>query len=104
MREEEREALRGAILAGPHMEGNVMEGLYFDVSTNLLYDIRLRIEGAVALYETDALCLKRLAVDNDKPDAACAFDTIGSALYDLRQDIQELHAAHIRECIREARS
>ena len=81
----------------------MMDELYIDVSTNLLYDIRLRIEGAVDLYEGDALCLKRLAVDNDKLDAACAFDTIGSALYDLRRDIQKLHAAHIRECIREAR-
>ena len=72
-----------------------MDELYIDVSTNLLYDIRLRIEGAVDLYEGDALCLKRLAVDNDKLDAACAFDTIGSALYDLRRDIQKLHAAHI---------
>ena len=101
---EEWRALRGAIPAGPHMEENVMDELYIDVSTNLLYDIRLRIEGAVDLYEGDALCLKRLAVDNDKLDAACAFDTIGSALYDLRRDIQKLHAAHIRECIREARS
>ena len=30
--------------------------------------------------------------------------TIASALYDLRSDIQKLHAAHIRECIREAKA
>lgn len=81
-----------------------MEELYIDISTNLLYDIRLRIEGVVNLYEGDALCLKRLAVDNDMPDSACAFDTIGSALYDLRRDIQKLHSAHIRECIRQSRA
>lgn len=81
-----------------------MQELYIDVSTNLLYDIRLRIEGAVELYETDALPLKRLAGDNDMLDCACAFDTIGLALYDLRSDIQKLHSAHIRECIREARA
>ena len=80
-----------------------MEEMFIDVAMNLLYDIRLRIEGAVRIYETDAKGLSILAEKNDMPDASCAMDTIASALYDLRRDIQKLHAAHIRECIREAR-
>ena len=80
----------------------MMEELYIDVSTNLLYDIRLRIEGAVQVYETEAKGLSVLAEKNDMPDASCAMDTIASALYDLRSDIQKLHSAHIRECIRQA--
>lgn len=79
-----------------------MEELYMDVSTNLLYDIRLRIEGAVELYETDALPLQKLAIQNDRLEAACAFDTIGAALYELRKDIQKLHAIHSRECVHRA--
>ena len=74
-----------------------MEEFYIDVALNLLYDIRLRIEGAVVLYDGDAAPLQHLAVKNDMPMAAAAFDTIGSALYDLREDIRTLHEACIKE-------
>ena len=39
-----------------------MEEMFMDVVMNLLYDIRLRIEGAVELYESDVTVLHRLAV------------------------------------------
>ena len=81
-----------------------MEEHYIDVSTNLLHAIRLRIEGAVVLYENDALPLRRLAVANDMPVAAGAYDTIGSALYDLRQDIQNLYEAHMKETVRPSKA
>ena len=74
-----------------------MEEAYMDVATNLLHDIRLRIEGAVVLYETDALPLRRLCVENERPISAGAYDTIVSALYDLRLDIQKLYEAHMIE-------
>ncbi len=74
-----------------------MEEAYMDVATNLLHDIRLRIEGAVVIYETDALPLRRLGLENERPISAGAYDTIGSALYDLRQDIQKLYEAHMIE-------
>ena len=77
-----------------------MEEFYMDVAMNLLYDIRLRIEGAVELFEDDAAPLRRLALENDMLTAATAFDTIGSALYDLRQDIRNLQEAHIKESIK----
>lgn len=80
-----------------------MEEMFMDVVMNLLYDIRLRIEGAVELYESDVTVLHRLAVQNDMPIAAGAFDTVGSALFSLRKDIRELHEACIKESIRQAR-
>ena len=76
-----------------------MKEFYIDVSTNLLYDIRLCIEGAVVLYENDAISLRRLALENDMLAAANAFDTIGAALYELLHDIRQLHEAHIKESV-----
>ena len=77
-----------------------MEEFDMDIAMNLLYDIRLRIEGAVELFEEDAAPLRRLALENDMLTAATAFDTIGSALYDLRQDIRSLQEAHSKESIK----
>ena len=77
-----------------------MDEFYIDVALNLLYDIRLRIEGAVELFEDDAAPLRRLALENDMLTAATAFDTIGSALYHLRQDIRSLHEAYTKESIK----
>jgi len=77
-----------------------MDEFYMDFATNLLHDIRLRIEGAVILFERDAIPLRRLGVEHDKPVAVGAYDTIGSALYDLRQDIRELYQGHMKEVSR----
>ena len=74
-----------------------MDEFYMDFATNLLHDIRLRIEGAVVIYEGDAMPLRRLGVENDMPVAVGAYDTIGSALYDLREDIRELYEGHMKE-------
>ena len=80
-----------------------MEDMFMDVVMNLLYDIRLRIEGAVELYENEITGLHRLAVQNDMPIVAGSFDTLGSALFSLRKDIRELHEACIKESIRQAK-
>ena len=77
-----------------------MEEFYMDVAMNLLNNMRLKIEGAVELYENEAAPLRHLTVTNDMLTAAGAFDTIGSALYDLRQDIRSLHEAHTKESIK----
>ena len=77
-----------------------MDEFYMDFATNLLHDIRLRVEGAVILFERDAIPLRRLGVTNDMPVAVGVYDTIGSALYDLREDIQELYDAHMKEANR----
>ena len=80
-----------------------MDEFYMDFATNLLHDIRLRIEGAVGIYEGDAMPLRRLGVEHDKPVAVGAYDTIGSALYDLRQDIRELYQGHMKEAGRQSK-
>ena len=80
-----------------------MDEFYMDFATNLLHDIRLRIEGAVVIYEGDAMPLRRLGVEHDKPVAVGAYDTIGSALYDLRQDIRELYQGHMKEAGRQSK-
>ena len=46
-----------------------MDEFYIDFALNLLHDMRLRIEGAVVLYERDAIPLRRLGVANDMPVA-----------------------------------
>lgn len=53
-----------------------------------LADMRLIIEGAVLIYEDEASTLLRLARVHDQDSAALAFDTIGSALYSLREQIR----------------
>ena len=44
--------------------------------------MRLVVEGAIVLYEGDAVPLYNLAAE--QPEAQGAFSTIGRALYDLR--------------------
>ena len=57
---------------------------------NSITGIRLLVEGAIALYEDDASGLYRLAMTQQKPVMALAFNTIGAALYDLRQYISKM--------------
>ena len=78
-----------------------MEDFFIDVSDNILTNMRLLIEGAVSLYETDAAPLHRLAKSNDMMVASRGFNSIGSALYDLREYIREFEEAHIKEVKRE---
>ena len=49
-------------------------------SSNAFADMRLLVEGAIALYEGDAMGLQSMAHKNQQPEAAMAFDTIGTAL------------------------
>lgn len=58
-----------------------------------LAQMRLLIEGASIIYEDGASSLLRLAYDNDQPAAAMAFDTIGTALYHLREHTIRLQMA-----------
>ena len=81
-----------------------MKKFHTDTAANLLCNMRIRIEGIVQLYEDDAAPLQRLTETNDMLTTAAAFDVIGSALYDLRQDIRNLHTAHVKECARQAQA
>ena len=73
------------------------------------------ISGAIAFYEMegdeiiqglrqqqkDALPLNQMAKEQEEWIAANAFNTIGEALYSLRQHIRTLHEAHIKEVMRQ---
>lgn len=58
-----------------------------------LAQMRLLIEGASLLYEDEASPLHKLAYTNDQPMAAMALDTIGTALYRLREHAVSLQTA-----------
>ena len=75
---------------------------YFWNVGNDIADIRLLAEGALALYEGDAEPLHRLGMKNNKEVAASAFDTIGTALYDLRKRIADMQEGHLQETIRQS--
>ena len=75
---------------------------YFWNVGNDIADIRLLAEGALALYEGDAEPLHRLGMKNNEEVAASAFDTIGTALYDLRERIAEMQKSHLSETIRQS--
>ena len=75
---------------------------YFWNVGNDIADIRLLAEGALALYESDAEPLHRLGMKHNEEVAASAFDTIGTALYDLRQRIEEMQQNHLSETIRQS--
>jgi len=69
---------------------------------NDIADIRLLADGALALYEGDAEPLHRLGMKNNEEIAASAFDTIGTALYDLRKRIADMQEGHLQETIRQS--
>ena len=71
---------------------------------NTVSEMRLLIEGAVVLFEEDALPLTKLAHTNGEHQAAVAFDTIGAALYNLRKYICELQQEHTAEVNRQCES
>ena len=75
---------------------------YFWNVGNDIADIRLLAEGALALYEGDAEPLHRLGMRNNEEVAASAFDTIGTALYDLRKRIADMQECHLQETIRQS--
>ena len=78
-----------------------MEGSYLWKSGIIQYEMRLIIEGAIALYEGDAVPLLGLANKSQQYEAADAFDSIGTALYGLRDHVRNLQKAHRQEVLRE---
>ena len=75
---------------------------YFWNVGNDIADIRLLAEGALSLYEGDAEPLHRLGMKSNEEVAASAFDTIGTALYDLREKIAEMQHSHLQETIQQS--
>ena len=68
---------------------------YVSKTADIFSGMRLIVEGAIVLYEGDALPLFNLASEHQ--EAQTAFSTIGKALYDLRQYVLELEEAYREE-------
>ena len=77
-----------------------MEDNYLWISGHVLAQMRLLIEGAIVLYEDEASTLLHLAAKHKEYSASGAFDTIGTAIYDMREHIVDLQAAHTKEVLR----
>ena len=69
-----------------------MEKDFLMEARNSLAHMRLVIQGAVCLYEIECNVLYDDARAADKEEAALAFDTLGTALYTLQTQIEELQA------------
>ena len=80
---------------------NALNTCFWNVGNDIA-DIRLLAEGALALYEGDAEPLHRLGMKKNAEAAASAFDTIGTALYDLREKIAAMQQSHLSETIRQS--
>ena len=78
-----------------------MEDNYLWISGHALAQMRLLIEGTIVLFENEASTLLHLAAKHKEYSASGAFDTIGTAIYDMREHIVDLQAAHTREVLRE---
>ena len=70
---------------------------YLDFTADVFCGMRLIVEWAIVLYEGDALPLDTLAKEANLHEAWAAFNTLGKALYDLRQQVKELEAASHQE-------
>ena len=79
-----------------------MNEMFIDVAGSVLADMRVLIEGAVTLYEDDALPLNRLALKNDMLNAASAFDAIGVAMYSICQHVRTFQEAFMKEVMRQS--
>ena len=67
-------------------------------NTGNTFDImRLLVEGAVTLFDDEASPLFRLGRQYGQEKAVCAFDAIGTALFELRMHIIKLQEMHGKE-------
>jgi len=78
-----------------------MEDNYLWISGHALAQMRLLIEGTIVLFENEASTLLHLAAKHKEYSASGAFNTIGTAIYDMREHIVDLQAAHTMEVLRE---
>ena len=79
-----------------------MEDSYLWIAGIKQLEMRLIVEGAIALYEDEAVPLLGLAIKNEKYEVADAFDALGTALYNMRQHISDLQTAHRKEVMKAA--
>ena len=67
---------------------------YLWITGDAFTDMRLLVEGAITLYEDDASDIMRLLGGEERRKIRYAVNTIGQALYHLREHIKKLEAAH----------
>lgn len=77
-----------------------MNEMFVDFAGSILADLRVLIEGAVSLYEDDAIPLNHLAIKNDMLSAALSFDALGVAIYGIHQRILTFQEAYMKEARR----
>ena len=80
---------------------NALNTYFWNVGNDIA-DIRLLAEGALSLYDGEAEPLHQLGMRNNEEVAACAFDTIGTALYDLCERIASMQHNHLQETIHQS--
>ena len=68
---------------------------------DIFSDMRLLIEGAIVLFENDASSIMRLTHGKEHYRAQYAFNTIGTALYQLREKMNVLEWEHFQEATRQ---
>ncbi len=67
---------------------------YLWITGDAFTDMRLLVEGAITLYEDDASDIMRLLKGDDHREVRYAVNSIGQALYHLRERIKKLEEAH----------
>ena len=67
---------------------------YLSETGDTFSDMRLIVEGAVSLFENEAAPLYTLAGKSGETAAQMAFNTVGNALYILRDSVIQLGTAH----------
>ena len=78
-----------------------MEHDFLWIAGGALSNMRLYVEGALVLFEDDALPLTKLAYEHEEWNAAEALNTLGEALYRLQEYIRKLQEAHCVEVQRQ---
>lgn len=79
-----------------------MEDDFMWVTGDAFSEMRILVEGALALYENETTPLIRLCINSNECAARSALNDIGGALYDLRRLVKRLQEAHWKEDARMA--
>ena len=67
---------------------------YLWITGDAFTDMRLLVEGAITVYEDDAGDIMRLLKGDEHREVRYAVNTIGQALYHMRDRIRKLEMAH----------
>ena len=70
---------------------------YFWKSGIIHFKMQVLLEGAITLYEEEAVSLLCIAENTQQYESAAKLEAIGSTLYALRKHVRELQKAHNNE-------